>query len=51
MALEDFCLVLGVGFLLVYAVTIATSVSIILEQRQRNLPAHRIRCASSRKCN
>ncbi len=48
MALEDFCLVTGLGFLLVYAVTLATSVSIILEQRKRDLAMHRIRCPSRR---
>ena len=44
MALEDFCLVTGLGFLLVYAVTLTASVSIIVEQRRRNLALHRIRC-------
>ncbi len=48
MALEDFCLVTGVSFLMVYAVTLAASVSIIIEQRKRNLALHRIRCPSRR---
>ncbi len=48
MALEDFCLVTGLGFLLVYAVTLVTSVSIVIEQRKRDLALHRIRCPSRR---
>jgi len=49
MALEDFCLVAGVVFVLIYLVTVAAAVSIIIEQRKRKLAMHRIRYHSRRR--
>ncbi len=49
MALEDFCLLSGILFLLIYAVTIATSLTIIIERRKHDLAMNRIRCPAKRK--
>lgn len=49
MALEDFCLVSGIGFILVYAVTLMAGFSIIVDQRKREMAMHRIRCVSKRR--
>jgi hypothetical protein len=44
MALEDFCLVSGIGFVLLYAVTLAASWAIVRDYRRRDNALHRIRC-------
>jgi hypothetical protein len=49
MALEDFCLLSGILFLLVYVLTLAASLSIVFQQRKRDLILHRIRCNAKSK--
>lgn len=49
MATEDSLLLACVSFLLVYALTVITSVSIILENRQRQLARYQIRCSEKRR--
>lgn len=49
MALEDFCLAVGVVFVLIYLLTLAAAISIVVEQRKRKLAMHRIRYHSRRR--
>ena len=48
MALEDLCLVSGISFVVIYAAVIGTTLSIIKEQRQRELAFRRVRSPTKR---